>query len=270
MKNTVDMDNDSISQDRRVIPTIGVSIIAKNEADRIGRCIESVGFADEVIVVDSGSDDGTPDICRKLGATVIFNEWRGYAAQKQFAMTRMTADWVLSLDADEAISPELAVELKEAVGTAGNEISAFSMPRLTWYLGRWIRHSGWYPDRKVRLVRNGKGRWEGVLHERLIVEGGVGRLVNPMYHFTYRGIVDHINTVNSFSDVWAAERGPEKGWFVVAGVFHALGKFLECFIWKRGFLDGLPGLVIAMNSSWYVFVRHAKAWEHYLNREKTD
>jgi len=243
-------------------PTISVAVIAMNEADRIGRLLKSAVFADEVIVVDSGSTDGTQDLCEKLGARVIFNEWPGYAAQKQFAMEQTTSEWILNLDADEEISVALAAEILSTVGHAKADVCGFSMPRLSRYLGRWIKHGGWYPDRKVRLVRRGNGRWSGdTLHEKLIVDGNVEQLSKPILHHVYRGISDQVKTINRFSDTYAARRAPAGSGFVLAGVGHALGKILECYVWKLGILDGVPGLIIAMNSAWYVFLKHAKAWE---------
>ena len=244
---------------------ISIAIIAKNEADRIGRLLKSAEFADEVIVVDSGSTDGTQDVCKQFGVKVIFNKWQGYAAQKQFAMEQATSEWILNLDADEEISDSLAEEIQHVINNAGSDISAFSMPRLSRYLGRWIKHGGWYPDRKVRFVRRGKGAWKGVLHEQLVVDGKIEQLSKPILHHVYRGISDHVVTINKFSDVYAAEYGSAGRWFVFAGAVHALGKFAECYVWKLGFLDGIPGLVIAMNSAWYIFLKHAKAWESGLH-----
>jgi len=249
-------------------PTISITVIAMNEADRIGRLLKSAKFADEVIVVDSGSTDGTQELCEKLGARVIFNEWPGYAAQKQFAMEQATSEWILSLDADEEVSDALAAEILNAVDNAEPGVRGFSMPRLSRYLGRWIKHGGWYPDRKVRLVRRGNGKWsDDALHEKLIVDGKVERLSKPILHHVYRGISDHVRTINRFSDTYAAGRAPASSGFVLAGVGHCLGKFLECYVWKLGVLDGVPGLIIAMNSAWYVFLKHAKTWESSFQKK---
>ncbi len=241
---------------------ISVAVIAKNEADRIGDLLKSVDFADEVIVVDSGSTDGTQDLCREMGAKVIFNAWPGHVAQKQFALESTKNEWILSLDADERVSEALIQEILEAVKNADSNVSGFSMPRLSKYLGRWIKHGGWYPDRKVRLVRRGKGKWKGVNpHDKLVIDGKVVRLKNPILHHVYRGIEDHVKTINRFSDIYAKENSPTGSGFVIVGVGHAVVKFLECYVWKLGMLDGVPGLIIAMNSSWYVFLKHAKRWE---------
>lgn len=250
------------------IQRIGIAVIAKNEVDRIGRLLKGATFADEIVVIDSGSTDGTQTLCEKMGAKVLFNEWPGYAAQKQVALEATTADWILNLDADEAISEALAREIQDATANAQPDVCAFSMPRLSWYLGRWIKHGGWYPDRKVRLVRRGMGKWHGdTLHEHLMIEGKTLHLSNPILHYVYRGISDQLNTMNRFSDIYAAARGPSKSWFVMAGIVHMIGKFVECYAWKLGFLDGIAGLVIAVNSASYVFLKHAKSWEINLHEE---
>jgi len=247
--------------------SIGVVVIAENEADRIGMLLDSVPFADEVIVVDSGSTDATCEICKAKGARVIHNPWPGYAAQKQFALECAGSDWILNLDADESVSPQLAAEIQTTLKKAPPEVNAWSIPRLSRYLGRWIRHEGWYPDRKVRLVRRGKGLWNGDgLHEQLSVQGKTGSLTYPIHHRVYRNISDQLHTIDTYSGIYANGRPPSGGWFVTAGVLHAIGKFLECFIWKKGMLDGIPGLIIAMNSAWYVFLKHAKVWESGLKK----
>jgi len=249
-------------------PSISVAVIAKNEADRISLLLKSVTFAEEVVVVDSGSTDGTNALCEQMGATVLFKEWTGYASQKQFAMAATSSEWILNLDADEEVSDALLKEIEAAIGNADADVDAFSIPRLSRYLDRWIKHGGWYPDYKVRLVRKGKGTWRGSsLHEELVVDGKIERLSNPLFHHVYRSIDDQVKTINRFSDLSVSERGPKGGWFVLAGVIHAFGKFLECYVWKLGCLDGLAGLVIAMNSAWYVFLKHAKAWELDLHEK---
>jgi glycosyltransferase involved in cell wall biosynthesis len=247
-------------------PLLSLVVIAKNEADRIGKLLDIASVADEVIVVDSGSSDGTIELCRSRGARVVHHEWEGYALQKQFALEIARGEWILNLDADEALSQELAEEILAAIRTADPHVGGFSMPRLSRYLNRWIRHGGWYPDRKVRLVRKGHGRWVGDgLHEQLLVTGTVKELQGPLLHYVYRDISDQVNTINRFSTLSADNRkaSGSKG-YVLLGLFHAVGKFLECAIWKLGILDGLPGIIIAVNSAFYVFLKHAKAWEKGL------
>ena len=247
-------------------PTLSVAVITKDEADRIGRLLKSAQFAQEILVVDSGSTDHTRDLCRSSGAIVLEHPWMGYTAQKQIALERAASDWVLSLDADEVVSAGLAQEICTAIGNAPPDVGGFSMPRLSYYLGRWIRHGGWYPDRKVRLVRKGQGHWVGdALHEKLVVAGRIVELSQPILHYVYRDISDQLATIDRFSGIAANERGRASGLYVLAGLGHAIGKFAECYLWKMGFMDGWAGLVIAMNSAWYVFLKHAKAWEMSLD-----
>jgi len=247
------------------VPTIGIAVITLNEADRIPDLLQSVAFADEVIIIDSGSSDSTREISRAAGARVIEHPWQGFAAQKQKAMESASAEWILNLDADERVSAPLAAEIRKAIQNSSADVCGFSMPRLSRYLGRWIHHGGWYPDRKIRLVRKGCGQWTGSgLHEKLHVTGKVQYLSCPLLHEVYRNIADQIRTINHFSSVYAEEHTSGGLWFLIAGVCHALGKFVECYLWKFGMLDGAAGLVIAMNSAWYVFLKHSKVWEKGL------
>lgn len=244
---------------------IGVAVIAKNEADRIGKLLSSLSFATDIVVVDSGSVDGTQSLCSQMGARVIHREWSGFAEQKQFAMEQVGSEWVLNLDADEEITEALQREMVMAVENSSSDVLGFSMPRLSRYLNRWIRHGGWYPDRKVRLAKKGAGRWMGdYLHEQLVVNGNVKSLSQPILHHVYRNISDQVITINRFSSISAKGIDSAGGGYVVLGLIHAVVKFAECYLLKLGFLDGVAGLVIASNSSWYVFLRHAKAWERHL------
>lgn len=247
-------------------PLLTIAVIAKNEQDRIGTLLQSATVADEVLVVDSGSSDNTVEVCRSQGAKVVHHEWLGYAGQKQLAQEMAQGEWILNLDADEALSRELGEEILLKIRDADPDIAGFSMPRMSRYLNRWIRHGGWYPDRKVRLVRKGRGRWVGQgIHEKLEVDGTIAKLEHPLLHYVYRDISDQVRTMNRFSTVAADHRGKSASWtYLILGIFHAMGKFLECAIWKLGLLDGLPGLIIAVNSSFYVFLKHAKAWEKGL------
>ena len=244
-------------------PTLAVCVIALNEEDRIGDCLASVSFADEILLVDSGSTDRTVAIARELGARVVVRDWPGYAAQKNFALGQVAADWVLSIDADERVSPELAAEIRALLAAAPAGLAGASVPRRTWYLGRWIRHGGWYPDRKVRLVRRGRGRWEGEhIHERLGVDGAVRALGGDLLHFTYRGIADHLQTIDRFTT--EAARGMaarRRRWAALGMLVNPPLKFLKMYLLKAGFLDGLPGLVVAVLGSYYVFLKYAKLWE---------
>jgi len=243
-------------------PSLSVVIICKNEEANIRDCLESVKWADEIVVVDSGSTDRTLEIAREYTGRIIHHDWAGYGAQKEFALRQATGDWILSLDADERVSPELAEEIRSAIAGAA-DVAGFSMPRRTFYLGRWILHGGWYPDRKVRLVRRGAGAWtDSPLHERLRVRGRVGKLRGEILHYTYRDISDHLAVVDEFSTLAAemmAASGRRRA--LAHAVLQSPWKFVNMYFLRLGFLDGIPGLILAVISSYYVFLKYAKLWE---------
>jgi len=245
-------------------PPVSVCIVVQDTADRIRECLESVRWADEIVVLDSGSTDGTPDVCREYTDRVYHQPWQGYVAQKNLCVERARNLWVLSLDGDEALSPELADEIRRELAAHHSDADAFRMPRLTRYLGRWIRHGSWYPDRKIRLWRKDRGRWGGEdPHDRVLVEGAnVRTLRHPILHANYRDISDHVRTVDRFTTITA------RGWRAAGRRFRLIPllarpffKFFEVYVWKLGFLDGIPGFMIAVHTSYYTFLKHAKLWE---------
>jgi len=242
--------------------SLSVVVICKDEEANIRDCLESVKWADEIVVVDSGSSDRTVEIAREYTDRVIHHDWAGYGPQKDFAMSRATGDWILNLDADERVSPELAREIRTVLA-ADADFAGYSMPRRTFYLGRWILHGGWYPDRKVRLVRRGKGAWgDSTLHESLAVSGRVGRLSGDLLHYTYRDISDHLRVVDEFTTL-AAEKAAETGRrrALLGAILHPPWKFLSMYVLRLGFLDGAAGFILAVISSYYVFLKYAKLWE---------
>jgi glycosyltransferase involved in cell wall biosynthesis len=243
--------------------TLAVCVITRDEEDRIGACLDSVAFADELLVVDSGSTDRTVEVARARGARVIVRDWPGYAEQKNFAMDQVGADWVLSVDADERVSPELAAALRELLAAPPPGVDGCSVARRTWYLGRWIRHGGWYPDRKVRLARRGRGRWQGAgVHERLEVAGPVRALAGDLLHYTYRDIADHLRVIDRYTTAAAGELAAAGAGGALAGMLlHPPLKFLKMYLLKAGFLDGQAGFVVAALGGYYVFLKYAKLWE---------
>lgn len=241
---------------------ISVSIITFNEEHNLIDCLESVRGCDEIVVVDSFSTDRTVEIARRYTDRVIQRAWPGYVAQKNFALEQCTGDWILCLDADERCTPELRDEIRGALVVSDSTVG-YTMSRHTRYLGRWINHGGWYPDRKLRLVRRGRARWEGVdPHDKLVADGPTADLQGEIHHFTYRSFAHQLRIVNKFSDVavdeWIKE-GRLPSLFLM--LFHPPIKFLECYVWKLGFLDGLAGFIIAVTSSFYAFAKHVKLWE---------
>ncbi|MEK7865427.1 MAG: glycosyltransferase family 2 protein [Planctomycetota bacterium] len=237
-------------------------ILTFNEERNLPDCLASVSWADEILVVDSHSKDRTVEIATTAGARVVQRAWEGMNNQRAFAIQEAKHDWVLCLDADERVSKELREEVASAVarqdGVAGYEVS-----RHTWYLGRWIDHGGWYPDLKLRLFRREKARTVGTdPHDRIEVDGPVGRLNGELHHYTYRNFSQQIGTIDRFSETASRELfdGGER-FRVWKLLLRPPLKFLECWVWKLGLLDGLPGLVIAVASAFNVFSRYVKLWE---------
>jgi glycosyltransferase involved in cell wall biosynthesis len=241
---------------------LSVCIVAMNEADRIGRCLRSADLADEWIVVDSHSTDDTREIAAGLGARVIERDWPGWLEQKNFAIDQASHDWVLCLDADEWVSPELRRSIEEVL-ERDDETAGFEFARLTRYMGRWIRHGGWYPDRKLRLFRRDMGRFEGRNpHDRVRVKGPVERLDGDLLHDPFRSLSDHLRTIDRYTTVAAGDKHDrgEKARLVDL-TLRPFGKFLRMYLVKHGWLDGPAGFVVAITGSFYVFLKYAKLRE---------
>lgn len=239
---------------------ISTVVICYNEERNIERCLRSVvPFSDEIIVVDSGSSDGTVDIARRYATRVISREWMGYGRQKQFAMEHSTRPWVFSIDADEEVSPALCREIQSLDYTA----AGYEMPRKAWYLNRWVEHSGWYPGYILRLFKRDAGNFtDEIVHEFVSVSGKVARLENDLYHYSYRDVAHHIQKMNEFTTLSARqmfEEGRRAGIHNVA-LFPTF-EFFKVYVVKRGFLDGLAGLTISALHAFYVFLKYAKLFE---------
>lgn len=239
---------------------ISATIVTLNEERNIARAIESLRAADEIVVVDSGSTDRTREIAAGLGARVIEERWRGYAAQKNFAAGRASFDWILSIDADESVSEELEGEILE-LKTRTPDCAGYSMPRLAQYLGRWILHGGWYPDRKIRLYDRTRAEWTGdYVHESVTVRGRVGRLEGKLLHFTCDSLSEHLRTLDRYTTLAARElidRGVEIPLRRLA--VDPVWTFIRTWVIRRGFLDGAQGLAIAWMAALYTFLKYAKA-----------
>jgi glycosyltransferase involved in cell wall biosynthesis len=247
---------------------ISAAIITFNEERNIARVIESLRCCDEILVLDSGSNDRTAEIATKLGARVEEASWHGYAAQKNIAAELAANDWILSLDADESLSESLEAEIWH-IKKAGPEFVGYTMPRLAQYLGRWILHSGWYPDRKVRFFDRRKARWVGdFVHESVKVDGPVGHLESNLLHFTCDSLSEHLRTMDSYTTLAAQEmvtRGKPFGFSRL--LFDPPWTFFRTYVLKRGFLDGVEGLTIAYMAGLYNFVKYAKARSMKPGRE---
>lgn len=241
---------------------LSVTIITRNEAADIGAALESVAWADELVVVDSESTDDTVAIARQYTDRVVVRPWPGYIAQKNYAASLARHDWILSLDADERVTAALAAEIQATLaGTAPH--AAYRMPRVTWHLGRWIRTTDWYPDYQVRLYDRRAAEWTGRhVHESISARGSVGRLGGELQHFAYRDIADHLETMDRYTTYAARqmhERGRRAAWLQVAG--HPPLAFLRNYVLRGGFRDGTAGFVISAMNAYYVFLKFAKLWE---------
>ncbi len=238
---------------------LSVIIITKNEAEGIRACLKSVAWADEIIVVDSGSTDGTVEICREFTDKVYVKDWPGFGPQKNRALDLATGEWVLSLDADERVPAELRAEIIDAIRTPDSR-HAFRMPRLSSYCGRFMRYGGWWPDYVTRLFRRKKGRFsDDLVHERVIVNGRIGTLRSHLIHLTYENLEEVLEKVNTYSTSGAlsASHRNKKGSFGKA-VFRGLWAFIRTYLLRAGFLDGREGFMLAVSNAEVTYYRYLK------------
>lgn len=237
---------------------ISAVLIVLNEAHRLRECLATVAWADEIVVVDGGSTDGTPELARSLGARVVERPFTDFADQRNFAQAQATGDWLLTLDADERITEALRDEVRAAV--AGATVDAFRLPRLDYMFGRWIRHGGWYPQYHLHLARRGKGRWVNPVHEVYEVAGPVGTLRSPVLHFAHADVRDFIHKLNRYTDTEAEEQWAGRSPALWRVAVEPALYFAYKYVWQRGFLDGGHGFVLAQLLAFYRFSRLAKAW----------
>jgi hypothetical protein len=242
---------------------ISATVITLNEQRHIRQCLESLqGIADEMIVVDSGSQDATLEIAAQLGAKTFVREWTNYAEQKNLASSLAQYEWILSLDADECLSASLRQDILQAKQDKTQAI-AFEFPRKAFYLGRWIEHSGWYPDHKIRLFLKEEARWEGrFVHEALRVDGPIVRLRGDLLHYSCESISEHLRSLDRYTtlaaeDLWHRHKRS----CPIDLLVSPLAVFVKTYCLKQGFKDGMQGLVIACFASYYNFLKHAKLWE---------
>jgi glycosyltransferase involved in cell wall biosynthesis len=244
------------------VPKLSVTVITRNEAADIGDALASVAWADEIVVVDSQSTDETVAIARQYTDRVVVRAWPGYGDQKNYAASIASHDWILSLDADERVTPQLATELQALKAGAPPE-AGFRIPRVTWHLGRWIRTTDWYPDYQLRLYDRRAAQWTGTyVHEGVTVRGTIGQLSGELQHYAYRDIADHLETIDRYT-TYAARQMQEAG--QRAGVLQMAGHpplaFLRNYLAHGGIRDGVPGFIISAMNAYYVFLKFAKLWE---------
>jgi glycosyltransferase involved in cell wall biosynthesis len=240
-----------------------VTVITYNESAHIAAALDSVSWADEIIVVDSGSSDGTADIARAKATRVITRAWPGYSEQKNYAADEASNDWVLSMDADERVTPELAREIR-AVLAGTPRATGYRVRRVSHYLGRWIRSTDWFPDYQLRLYDRRAGRWNGLrIHESFqLRDGRPSMLTGELEHYAYRDISHHLAKIDAYTtliaDEWRRE-GRRTNFLEI--VVHPLFALVRNYVLRAGFKDGTPGLIVSILNSYYVFLKLAKLWE---------
>jgi glycosyltransferase involved in cell wall biosynthesis len=241
---------------------VSVIVITKNEAHNIAECLRSVSFCDDIVVVDAESTDDTAAQAKAFTPNVFVQRWTGFAAAKQFAVSQTKNNWVLWLDADERVMPELAEEIQKIIG-AGPVHAAFTVARRAYFLGRWIRHSGWYPGRVARLFNKQTARFNtAAVHEGLEISGTVGELRNDLLHFTDPNIFHYFDKFNRYTTL-ALEGLEKKGknFKLTDVIIRPWWQFMRMYVFRLGFLDGVQGFLLALFSSAYVFTKYAKLWE---------
>jgi glycosyltransferase involved in cell wall biosynthesis len=248
-----------------------VTVITLNEAAHIAAALASVAWADEIVVVDSGSSDGTVEIARRHATLVEVRDWAGYGAQKNHAAGLASHDWILSLDADERVTPELADEIRTVLTRP--QAHGYRMPRVTWYLGRWIKSTDWYPDLQLRLYDRRAARWNlRPVHESIDLAEPPGRLRHELQHYAYRDVSHHLATIDRYTTLaagqWLADGRRASA---IGAAVHPPLAFLRNYLLRGGFRDGAAGLLVSILNSYYVFLKHVKLWElTHDSRLKTD
>lgn len=245
---------------------LSLVVITLNEEANLGRCLASVPFADEVLVVDSFSTDLTSEVAKRWGAKFLRKAWEGYGPQKAYANAQAKHDWILSLDADEALSPELQAEILARFAELDPE-TGYEFPRKSFHLGRWINHGGWYPDYQLRLFNRKHSTWsDAALHEKVQVKSKA-RFRSDLLHWVFRDLSHNVVTNDRYSTLGAQNlRSKGKRFSLLKLIYKPWVKFIEAYIVKLGFLDGLPGFIIAVGAAYSIFLRHAKLWELELRK----
>lgn len=238
---------------------ISVCIITFNEESNIRACLESVKWADEIIIVDSFSQDKTIEICKEYTDKIYQIPWEGFGKTKNIALSKATTSWILVLDADERVPQDL----REEIVSIDREQDAFYIPRKSFFGDRWIKYGGWYPDYTIRLIKKGSGLFkEDKVHEALDIKGKTAYLKNPLEHYTYKDISDFIRRLNRYSGLSAAEKTKVSSLTIFFSLFfRPFFRFFKMYFLKKGFLDGKSGFILAVLYAFYVFAKYAKVWE---------
>ena len=243
--------------------SLTVITITRDEERNISECLESVRWADQIVVVDSGSTDKTVDLAKRFTADVYNIDWEGYGHARNFALDHASGKWILWLDADERVTPELQEELQRVIGQDDPGFSGYSVARRAYFLGKWIKHCGWYPSRVVRLFRRGEGRFnETRVHERLELGGNIGELRHDLLHYTDPHLQQYLAKFNKYTTLAAQDLAANGKEFRLRDlIVRPPFLFVKMYLLRLGFLDGIHGFILSVLSSAYVFSKYAKLWE---------
>ncbi|MBI2619759.1 MAG: glycosyltransferase family 2 protein [Ignavibacteriales bacterium] len=250
---------------------LSVIVITQNEEHNIRECLSTVTWAGEIIVVDSGSEDRTVERAREFTDRIFVRAWRGFGEARNFAIRQARGEWIFWLDADERITHLLAEEIRKTIESLSS-LAAYSVPRKSFFLGKWIRHCGWYPGRVVRLFRQDKGRFtDEKVHERLNVDGTIGELKADLLHYTDPTLEHYFRKFNRYTSLAAEELGLNGKQFSLAKLISKpVWTFWRMYVLRLGFLDGLHGLILSVLSAGYVFTKYAKVWERSSTKESEE
>jgi len=251
---------------------LSVTIICQNEENMIEDCLKSVRFADEIVIVDSGSTDKTLDICARYTDKIYHQDWLGMNQQKQFALGKTSGDWLFNIDADERVSEKLAEEIRSVLGLAHQSVVGYYVPRKAYYLGKWLKNGGWTPDFKLRLFQKEHGSWQGLdPHDQVVVRGQCDYLHQPLLHYSFRDLSDQWRCIESYASTAAREMDTRRQTSGISKILlHSLFAFGKSYFFKRGFLEGTRGLIQAIMISSGVALKYAKLWErHHVPGDKS-
>ncbi len=245
-----------------VMEKISVTIITKNEENNIARCLKSVNWADEIVIVDSGSVDNTLEICKTFKCSIHSIKWLGFGKTKQFAVDQTSHEWVFSIDADEEVTPELKASIQKVLKD-NPSLSGFRIHRRSFYVDKWIKHSGWDKDAPLRLFRKSRGGFNSKeVHESIEVKGKIDKLNGIMLHYTYPTVSSHVEKLDRYSELNVTKQyRAGKSYSVGKAVSRGLAKFIKMYCIQKGFLDGQTGFVLALNSAFGVYLKYIKLWE---------
>ena len=242
--------------------TISALIITFNEEENIVDCLESVKWCDEIVIVDSFSEDKTVELASQYTEKVYLHKFDNFASQRNYALEKVESDWVLVIDADERVTEELKVEISDVL-SSDNSVQAYEIPRKNYFLGKWVKYCGWYPDYTLRLFKNNQQlKYKGKVHENIRTDMKVRNMESPLIHYTYQDLTDYLEKINNYTTLWAEEKhrkGKQTSMLYI--LLRSMFEFIQKYFFRKGFLLGSQGLILSCILTYYVFLKYVKLWE---------